>query len=421
MDGCADDHCGLKPDRYNNIIKLLKQVAEENNIQNVQIELAPGCEKGDGYMGEKHTAVLTGDNKSIKVFIKGAPTEEKIRLHNDGDLRNYFLIEIIMYEHIYPAFLKFQEEKHIVEPFKNILNVLATSTDLDQEILVMPDAREIGFHLWDRKKQMNQAHVEIVFKQYGKFHACSYAMKEQQPDLFQDLVNKLPKDPFDRMVQDMRAGMTDMANKAKGIFDPIKEVGILERFCEFIEDMMDIMQTTIKKDDFAVLTHGDCWCNNMLFKYTQSKDHSTPADICLIDFQLSRLGSPVMDLSYFLYSSADASVYADLDHLLRVYHTSLSNHLRALGCDPDKLFSLAELKNQWKEYCNFGVVMAMLLMKIVLMEKDETVDVNKVLEESDDILSGFNKETKNDTLYYQRLKSLLQHLYDYDLFQRFKK
>ncbi|RZC37726.1 EcKinase and/or DUF1679 domain containing protein, partial [Asbolus verrucosus] len=91
-----------------------------------------------------------------------------------------------------------------------------------------------------------------------------------------------------------------------------------------------------------------------MFKY-QGDDKSKPTDMRFLDFQLSRVGSPVIDLSYFLYSCADEEVLNNFDSILKVYHSSISDCLSELGCDPETAFPFKKLKEHWREYGKFGL------------------------------------------------------------------
>jgi aminoglycoside phosphotransferase (APT) family kinase protein len=56
------------------------------------------------------------------------------------------------------------------------------------------------------------------------------------------------------------------------------------------------------RDDkaFNVLNHGDAWKNNILFRYTNT---GQPESAMFVDYQMSNLTSPAVELRYFIYTS----------------------------------------------------------------------------------------------------------------------
>ena len=86
----------------------------------------------------------------------------------------------------------------------------------------------------------------------------------------------------------------------------------------------------------SVVNQGDAWASNFLVR-------TNPAgilEILMLDFQLARCSSPVLDLSFFIYSCTDKSVRDNhFDDLLRIYHEELSKTIKNLGSDPEKLYS----------------------------------------------------------------------------------
>lgn len=122
-----------------------------------------------------------------------------------------------------------------------------------------------------------------------------------------------------------------------------------------------------------------------MFKYT--KDGKL-ADMKLVDFQITRAGSPVYDLSYFFYTGGNEEIFDKLEDYLKVYHDSLSTNIRQLGSDPEKLYPFKQLQDDWKRYGVFGALFSLILVKVKLLEQkdvekavkdDEEADINEIL------------------------------------------
>lgn len=79
---------------------------------------------------------------------------------------------------------------------------------------------------------------------------------------------------------------------------------------------------------FRVLNHGDFFTKNIFFKY-KGNDLT---DVLFVDFQNAVIGTPLIDLFYFLTTSVAVSVLASSrDELIYAYHESLTTMLESFG------------------------------------------------------------------------------------------
>lgn len=127
-----------------------------------------------------------------------------------------------------------------------------------------------------------------------------------------------------------------------------------------------------------------------------------------IDFQLSKVASPIFDLSYYLYTCADKSVLQNFDFLLQVYYSSLSNFLEDFGVCIETVLTFKEFKEQWRVYGKFGLIMCPTLIKMELCEPGEAVDFTDAAEEGK-LDNMFDFKIKNQELYEERLKDVFEH------------
>lgn len=130
--------------------------------------------------------------------------------------------------------------------------------------------------------------------------------------------------------------------------------------------------------------------------------------MCFLDWQASRLVSPVYDLSYFIFTCCPPEVLQDFDDLNRIYYESFSNFSKELGSDPEKVFPYEELGNQWKKYGKFGLIMMPIILKVCLSEQDEVKDLAEMAENGTEIEDGFSYTVKNIEEYERRSLAVMR-------------
>lgn len=93
-------------------------------------------------------------------------------------------------------------------------------------------------------------------------------------------------------------------------------------FCNMVE--------LVNRDTpLATICHGDCWTNNFLYKYDGNNDI---LEVCLVDFQLIRYGSPALDVANLIFCCTDKSLRENhMKTLLQAYYKELLKGLRELG------------------------------------------------------------------------------------------
>lgn len=133
--------------------------------------------------------------------------------------------------------------------------------------------------------------------------------------------------------------------------------------------------------------------------------------MCFIDFQFSRLASPILDLSYYLYSCADKEVLQNFDFLLHAYYSSLSEFIEQFGISSEEVITLQELKAQWKTYGKFGLVMCTIIVKIAFCESDEVVDLTEAAKDGG-LETAFDFKLKNNDIFEQRMRDVFEHWCD---------
>lgn len=98
----------------------------------------------------------------------------------------------------------------------------------------------------------------------------------------------------------------------------------------------------------SVVIEGDCWAPNFLIRDIRQSQKQA----LMLDFQLSRCASPIIDLSFLIYACTLKSFRDQyFDELLKMYHSELSNAIKLLGSDPEKLYPWDLFMKEVKRVC----------------------------------------------------------------------
>lgn len=259
------------------ISKLLDEIAVSEGFEKYHLESNSGSNHGDNFLGLMIAVKVVGEREKagkritdpLNLLCKMKPISQyrnKCTLSHD-----YFSREIDMYTKVLPLLLKFQREKGLSESesfmsFPKVFKAIADPVN-DHYVLIMEDLRPKHFRMWPKAEIMPLDHTRLVMKELGKLHAVSFALKDQQPELFKDFTE----------LDDMVSLILE-----KGKFETIYNMTI-DRSIEVIKNpehkavmqelrgnYRDVLARMYLPDTigrFGVVSHGDCWNNNFIFQY----------------------------------------------------------------------------------------------------------------------------------------------------------
>ena len=228
-----------------------------------------------------------------------------------------------------------------------------------------------GYEMISKRKGLDLDTAKIVFEQLADLHATTYHFLQTYPGGFakfsEDFPLCLQKQwmTFDEKIFPARAVYHKVINRIVMILEQVikseESLRLARKMEKYLEqDVNDACTEYLKpKDDFNILTHGDCWSNNFLFK--KSKE-GKPTEVALVDFQLMRYGPPSVDLWYCLASSTSLRWRRDnLDTILTCYHQRLSKNLTTYGYDPLTVFPYRMFLEQFDACHGLGFVLGCFL------------------------------------------------------------
>lgn len=139
--------------------------------------------------------------------------------------------------------------------------------------------------------------------------------------------------------------------------------------------------------------------------------------ISLLDWQVARYCSPVLDLLYNIFTTTDKAFRDQhFETLLSTYYASLSGMVRRLGSDPEQLFSYANLQAELRRCGDFALLYGPMVVRVTSAKAENIRDVDELSDalangENVDLLTSFDEETQ--AIYSKLVNEIVADLDDY--------
>ena len=139
------------------------------------------------------------------------------------------------------------------------------------------------------------------------------------------------------------------------------------------------------------------------------QETGVPEELCLIDFQVMRYASPVLDISYFLFNSTTKDLRDEYyDDFMRNYHRDLCKFLEELGVDAAEKVPWELFQEELRQFGAYGWGMAMLVIPLFLADKEDIVAVDEEVE-CDSPEKMFIKNSSDDNAVFEtRMSDVLE-------------
>lgn len=230
-------------------------------------------------------------------------------------------------------FIEFQQTKGVTSSqngFYEFPKVYSSVSEDFYEFLVLEDLRLKDFELHNlRQTALTFEHMALAMKALGKFHAISFALKDQNEEKFQQL-SGLHFEQYWTMFKSRIAD--DYEKKFNFLIDVLNEAKRYDSSRKLKEaagnNYLETIYRLTSTDPYSVICHGDVTTNNSMFR---KNDQGKPIEFQLFDWQFTRYASPVTDLVlYLLCSSTKELRQKHFREFLEIYHGSLSDLLKRL-------------------------------------------------------------------------------------------
>ncbi|XP_035897703.1 uncharacterized protein LOC118505678 [Anopheles stephensi] len=373
-----------------------------------------GSSKGDGFVGQMFKATISEGDRAEVYLCKIPPLDDDRR--EQFYSMTAFAREVLAYDRFLPTIYAYQRQKGIQSPedgfFQTPRCYYAHCDEVAQEsVIIMEDLRLRDFRLWNKHKIIDYDHAALFMSHLGRLHAISLAMKRDQPEQFEQF--KL-SNPFDPMLKADGPFRNMILSQLQMVIDALDEQDTVERakMDQLKEEVFDELLrcgTAALAEPYAVVGHGDCWTNNMMFRYEEEKVR----EIIFFDWQVMRYVTPVQDIVYFIFCCTDEEFRRKYYHeMIDIYYRSLSTMLAKLQHDVGEVFPRSAFDEQLRVFGRYGILMGMFLVPMMCTRSEELPDIEALahkMAESQQLNESFFKTTEsNQQAYETRIRAVVK-------------
>lgn len=234
-------------------------------------EIIDFTSKGDNYVcfvtSVKVVFVLSGHQDVATYIVKLNPCSAMESVES-------FIVNVFLKESEF--YLKMAPELNSIlvglnQPPLRLPLCLYASNESKREIIILEDMRPKGFKMYDRMKCLDEQHSLLVIEELARLHSSSVILQEtlgeeefvKKFDFLDDLFLDTSQSTFFKAwFQSMIANGCKVAAKLTN-YDEV-ETYLAKLAPNGLDLVMEMMTTD---HPFKVVCHGDCWNNNILFRY----------------------------------------------------------------------------------------------------------------------------------------------------------
>lgn len=257
-------------------LKTIEHIAQNEGFTKYSISSLAGSNHGDGFLGYVLRIKITGEKSDkptdeLSVILKLPPNNQTRR--EQFFAKDLFEQEIFTYTEMFPKISQFQNDHRIPHKFQfnEYPKCLGVIDDYEHQNygIFLEDIKEKHFNIFDKSKEMDLEHIELVLKTQAKLHGLTFILRQQNPEIFQKLFRmedkiakmmstnqmvQMKNKVFDEALLGLRANEINAIRKLKDIKD---------NFSEYIAECVNYKNA----EPFVVFNHGDSWTNNIMFSY----------------------------------------------------------------------------------------------------------------------------------------------------------
>lgn len=258
MNVSNNQRCSVVTESVHRVIKNLQ-------LEDFHIDIDDSSATANGFLGVISFVEVKHKKGALHLAVKLTNDEQR----DFVNLNQMFAREVLFYEKVFPALDEFQKGRGVEKPFTSVAKCYLASSKNGCEALVMENLKSKGFQLLNRLVPMDENHVAFVLREYGRLHALSFALKDQKPEKYREIAEEMD-DCFKGFLQSTKA-IGHYEARFRILADLLRKQGrddVARKVDKFVGKLGDfLMNYSDPNHPQSVVVHGDCWTNNMMFKY----------------------------------------------------------------------------------------------------------------------------------------------------------
>uniref|UniRef100_A0A914WZU8 CHK kinase-like domain-containing protein n=1 Tax=Plectus sambesii TaxID=2011161 RepID=A0A914WZU8_9BILA len=363
-----------------------EQIGYGLGFLSVMLRLKPDWQGEKAEELPKSFAVKIPSSVTMELFTKQANWEEKFKDSN----AEHFDIE----EH-FKAYANVLQSAHASEAsFYNMIKKDGLKLNLpkvyladhygpngENGLLIMEDLGAIATTK-PLYETLSVESVKAVLENLAEVHAYSLLNDQwlSNPDLKMTFA-KFERQTGNTLEHMIRNSLNTLKMDHPTLFDPS-----IDRLIEICKKELNFDYTDTIHEKLGlppVLTHGDLWSNNMMWRKTEDGKGTTGELAAIVDWQLVHSGCIGEDFVRLLCSSAGTDVRREhLEELFQHYHTSLK---AKLGKEPP--FTVAQIISAYKHLFRYGALMVLPMLESFVQADLGMMGTENVEQHRQDVLS----------------------------------
>ncbi|KAK2578156.1 hypothetical protein KPH14_001352 [Odynerus spinipes] len=360
---------------------IFATVCNETDVKVSDWDFGTASAKGDSYLSVVNRVTVNGfaKGKPVKVdlVIKSLPKTLGRRKTYRSTV--FFRNEIAFYTKVVPKFEQFLKSKNQAH-LLCVPRHLGSLADGENDYLVLENVCTLGFGPVTRHNFISMEDCIGILETFATFHAISFAYKDQHKEEFTKCVSHLEETYFTPKYWDwyekFHQRLVNIATDALTIEYPNHEA--LKRFTSYkFGSLFDMCCEICGRTDAptSVVSQGDSWAPNIFVRTIEGNKR----EALMLDFQLAHCVSPVLDLSFFIYSCTDKALRERFNDMLKIYHNKLCSIITSLGSDAKKLYPWETFMKEAKEQFFYGIVFALEALPIAMLDESEAFDLDELI------------------------------------------
>lgn len=388
-----------------NIFKILKKSCESVE----KFEIVPLSENPIGFWGDHYILRIFSDDISFELFLKAIPRHNAKRFQYIQET-GFFAKEIKLYEDIIP---KLNELSSIFWAPKSFLTK-------SNHFIVLENLKD--FRLFNSKQLVfDFEHCKMAVKTLAILHASTIIFEEKFGKFSPEYLKILEETSYPNKIGHIRTiqldGAIKILTKLIQIIPKYQNTSqisdaIIVKISETFRKIYMFVESSTKYRN--VLSHGDIWVNNIMFKYSSSNDKLE--DCRFVDFQFSRYAPPAVDLATLIFTSTTFKFRQQhLENILNIYCDSFENELKLSKINP-AILSRDEIIKSFNGFRLAGLIEGAVFGHLTLLPSDLASNMMNSSEEYEKFITQ-SREDKclkafEENYYRDRMTEILTEIVD---------